>query len=453
MEIRYPIEDSKLILRACNAQEPLPPGDPRWHDFESLRGPRIQARLQRVFEAAPAEGRFHHRLLCGHRGCGKSTELLRFKKWAEGRDFACRRIEVDVQIGQIDLEFSDFFLLAATEAERALEELGFPIAKQLRRPIVDWFAEVTSVDETLRKSELGLEASAQAEGGVPFLAKLTAKFFSGMKVGATHARTVRQELRNSPDRLIDLTNALLDQAHRQLSKLSQPRKNGLVLLFDNLDRYLPDQVDQVLIGAANLLTRLRCHALFTIPVDLEYNPRRAPLRDAYGQPFVLPMIPLRPRGAPWRSTVKESEHRTESIDELRRALARRLVLDKVFEVPADADELLRMSGGCLRDVIHLMTLAYEFSEGDRLTTQGCRSAIRELRATYSRGLSHGDYERLAAIAAGESVDRDDLSNQLLYQRRALEYYDEDDEVWLGIHPVIVEIEEFQKAHGKSRTIL
>jgi len=450
MEIHFPVRESRLVLRACNAREPLAPGDSRWYDFTALRHAGIQPRLQKVLLAPPAEGRFHHRLLCGHRGCGKSTELLHFQQWAEGNGFACRRVEVEVELGHIDLEFSDFYLLAATAAEKALADLGSPLPEKSLRPIIEWFAEVTKVDDTVRESELGVEATAQAEGGIPWLAKLTGKFFSGMKVGATHAVTVRQHLRNSPDRLIDLTNALLNRAHDQLKTLDPPRDGGLILIFDNLDRYLSERVDAVLIQASNLLGKLCCHALFTIPVDLEYNPRRVPLRDAYGPPLVLPMIPLRERHARWGSDVAESEHRQEAIDGLREALSRRVVIAEVFEQPTDVELLLRMSGGCIRDVMHLVSLAYEFSEGGKLSTEGCVNAIRELRATYARGLSYDEYERLAAIAAGESVDRDELTNQLLYQRRALEYYDQEHEVWLGVHPVIVEIEEFQNAYARRR---
>lgn len=88
----------------------------------------------------------------------------------------------------------------------------------------------------------------------------------------------------------------------------------------------------------------------------------------------------------------------------------------------------------------------------RLERAARSSSIAPERCTCARGLSHDEYGRLAAITAGESVDRDELTNQLLYQRRALEYYDDGHEVWLGVHPVIVEIDEFQEAYGRHRQI-
>ena len=64
----YPVRDINLVLRACNPAEPLPPGDKRWYDFKDLRGGSVVEEMLRILSATPAEGAFHHRILCGHRG-------------------------------------------------------------------------------------------------------------------------------------------------------------------------------------------------------------------------------------------------------------------------------------------------------------------------------------------------------------------------------------------------
>lgn len=444
-ELTYPVSDPTQVLRACRAAEPLQPGDPRRYDLAPLRHAQVLPRLEKVFSGEPAESAYHHRVLCGHRGCGKSTELLQFKKWADEHDFACVRLEVNVRLGHVDLEFSDFFLLAATAAEEAVKELGKSLPDKALRPILEWFREITTVDEETKGSELALEAGAQLGGKAPFgLAKLFGKFSSGLKAGSTHARTVRQQLRNYPDRLIDLTNALLEQARVQFEKGARPR--SLVLLFDNLDRYEPEQIDRVLLRGSSLLEKLACHALYVIPIDLEYQPLSGPLRDSYGPPIVLPMVPLREREQPWRETVEKSAHLTQAVDGLRNALAKRLVIEEIFDDPADAERLVRMSDGCIRDLIHLVTLAYEMSEEERLSTKGCDLAIRELRATYSRELAGDHYQRLAEIAARGKVPRDELTQSLLFNRWALEYTDPETGVWIDIHPLVIEIEEFRDAY-------
>ncbi len=64
----------------------LPSGDVRWYDFGDLRGSSVVDEMQRILGAQPMQGAFHHRVLCGHRGSGKSTELLRLKAWADDAD-------------------------------------------------------------------------------------------------------------------------------------------------------------------------------------------------------------------------------------------------------------------------------------------------------------------------------------------------------------------------------
>jgi hypothetical protein len=73
-----------------------------------------------------------------------------------------------------------------------------------------------------------------------------------------------------------------------------------------------------------------------------------------------------------------------------------------------------MSGGCIRDLMHLMTLSYEMSEGEKLSARGVQRAVAELRATHARELAQADYDRLADIAARRAVPRDELTLRLLY---------------------------------------
>lgn len=447
----FPVDDPQLIVRACNAAEPLPPGDVRWHDFRRFRHARVVKRLQKVFKGIPEHGDFHHRVLCGHRGCGKSTELLQFKQWADGNGFHCQRIEVDAEFGHVDLEFSDFFLMAATAAESALTGLDVKVPGDALKPIVAWFADVTTEQRQTRKSELSAEAEAQLGGKLPFgLGKLAAKFSSALKLGSEQAKIVRQQMRNYPDSLIHATNGLPKTANQILAEAGRGR--GLVLLFDNLDRYDPKLIAEVLLKGSNLLRHLGTHAIYTIPVDLEYNSVKGPPRDAFGQPVMLPMIALRSPQSFWRKTVADSSFEGDALADMLDALKRRIMVPQLFEDPDDATLLVKMSGGCMRDLMHLVTLSYEMSEEEALSRAAVQDAIRELRATHVRELSTDEYERLGQIAARKSIPRDELTNRLLYFRWALEYYDEslDGKVWLDVHPLIVEIPEFQDAYNQHK---
>ena len=429
-----PVTELNLILQACEPGKPLLPGDSRYADFTRLRQGFSVTQLEEDVLARSEAGQCLHACLSGHRGSGKSTELLRLKEWADAQGFFTVRTEVDEALGMIALESADLFLLAARAVEAAMEAAGHPLPSDKLRNIARWFAEVVQEDEQKTHSELNVEAGVQLGGGVPFsLGKLYAKFTAGLKASSDHALKTRQKIRNYPDRLADLTQELLQSANAILEAQDSPR--GLLLLFDNLDRYDPEVIDRTLFRGRSLVERLACHALFTIPIALEYEPLSGASQDCYGFPLVLPMLGLRHKADQWAATVAESRFDAGAVADVRIALERRIVIAALFENADDADLLIKMSGGCIRDLMHLLTLSFSFKTNPtRLTIQAVQKAIRRMRATYLRRLNTDDYARLAHIARHKQMrpepDATLASKQkrhLLFHRYALEYLDENDE--------------------------
>jgi hypothetical protein len=67
------------IYQTVDPEEPIHRADPRYVDLSPARGDEDFVRhiLRRVRHSPP--GRYHCHLVTGHRGCGKSTELLSLK--------------------------------------------------------------------------------------------------------------------------------------------------------------------------------------------------------------------------------------------------------------------------------------------------------------------------------------------------------------------------------------
>ena len=79
---------------------PLAPNDPRYCDLTALRGKGkgIVKRLQHKLETPGTSGEPFRGVVCGHRGSGKSTELLRVKQWADANEYLTVWMEVDVEL-------------------------------------------------------------------------------------------------------------------------------------------------------------------------------------------------------------------------------------------------------------------------------------------------------------------------------------------------------------------
>ena len=80
---------AESVKRATTIQEaqwacelvPLPEGDSRWVNLTQIRGTNVQKRLTRLLvKPESAKDTFSHITFAGHRGCGKSTELLQLSE-------------------------------------------------------------------------------------------------------------------------------------------------------------------------------------------------------------------------------------------------------------------------------------------------------------------------------------------------------------------------------------
>lgn len=459
-EPTYPVKDIKWVLHACRADEPLPPADPRRHDFSALRGDNVVTDLVGLLEQALPDGKFHHCILCGHRGSGKSTELLSLKQWADGNGFLTVWVEVDLYFGLAELQFSDLYLLTAESVEKEMQKFGSPLPADKLEKVVNWFAEVTKENLEQIKSELSVGAGAEiGSSGLLslLLGKLFVRFSAGVKAGSEHHQRVRQMLRQAPNTLIDLTNDLLKKANEQLRQKGRP--NGLLLLFDNLDRYETETIHALLLKGSTLIRSLACHAVFTMPINLQYSPTVA-YWDDYGPPAVLPMVALRKPADAWKETVADSPFDEKAVDEMLAALKRRIDVEALFQEAGDARLLVKMSGGCMRDLLHLVNLARQKSRTrlteplTHLTPSGVLRAIDAYRLTLTEGLQEKDYVRLAAIARREQQAQvlDDHVLQFLARRIALRY-PRDRDRWTDVHPLVIETEGFHRAFTASASIV
>jgi hypothetical protein len=276
-------------------------------------------------------------------------------------------------------------------------------------------------------------------------------FFGGVKAGTERHKTSRRELRQYPVELIDLTNDLLKAANEQLR--ASGRRHGLLLLFDNLDRFDLGAVRRLLFEGCSLLQPLACNAIFTMPIELHYVPETATYRDAYGgHATILPMLALRGPDTPWKGTIEESRYDDRAVREVLAALKQRIDIEALFTKPGDARLLVKLSGGCIRELLHLVNLAYQKSFTKlgvpikRITSVGVRRAIDHYRGDLTEGLLPEDFVRLAGIARREPESKalDDAMLRLLRRRIAFRYSNGRDR-WVDVHPLVIGTEGFQHA--------
>jgi hypothetical protein len=378
-------------------------------------------------------------LYTGHRGGGKSTELLRLKQDLEGKGCTVIYFSAEDQdIDPEDVEYTDI-LLACTR--HLLEEVreGDP------QPVLSWLR------EHLQKFEDWLDADVTAaepavEVGISEFAKIT----SGIRTQPTQRAKLREVLNPHTETLVNALNQFIADAKKKLPK----EKQRLVLIADGLEKITliskgggRTNHDEIFIDRSEQLRRLACDVIYTVPISLVLSNRASDLMEIYNcAPHVLPMVMVENR---------QNQLHREGIEVLKQIISSRInsVLEaqglklesEVFDSLETLEKLCLLSGGHVRNLVLLVQTAIEYNEEEVLPIRAndLEQAIRQLRKTYRDTVNANQWNLLAAVHGSKSIPHDDAHRSLLFTRCLLEY--RDTESWHDVHPILRDVSEFKTA--------
>src|SRR5438128_2320045 len=333
MSMNIPAKTLRDAYNAVDPTQPLPAGDARYVNCNDVRGNADV--VAKMFKSISYSERDSHQLFTGHRGCGKSTELLRLRAQLENAGFHVIYFAVDEDLDPNDLRYTDLLLSIARRAEADLREAQINLSDALKT-VESWFAQVVyQQDEwTQIQQELAAEASIGIglPKAVPFIARLFAKFTGQIKTGDAVKMEIRQKLDRQISQLIDQINTLLLKARAEIKKGG---KQGIVIIVDNLDRVTLKKLDSGMTSHEDLfiehgeqLCELRCHLVYTVPISMIYSSKANLLRNSFPAPHVLPMIKIHEPRA--RGGVELSQ----GFERLRGILSHRMDLDLLAEPEA-----------------------------------------------------------------------------------------------------------------------
>jgi len=449
-------EPARTLRDAYNAVDPavpLPSGDPRYVDCTDVRGDRDV--VQRMLKTITWADSNTAQLLTGHRGCGKSTELLRLKARLEEAGYAVIYFEADEDLDVNDIVYSDLLLAIARRIESELRQAySIELDTKLLENVQRWFADVLYTEEGWRQVQRELEVEAALgvglPAGVPLVARLLARLTGQIKTG----RDVREEIRHKLDPqislLIENINLLILRA---TERLRHQGRRGLVLLIDNLDRITLRQLDTgrtsheaLYVDHGEQLRALACHAVYTVPISMVYSPGATQLKAVFALCCVVPMVKVaRPEGGDY----------AEGLARLREMLARRMDLELLFTGEA-VDRLCRASGGHPRDLMRLVTYACFHAPTEKwprpIDLAVAQRAEAEMIEEYSRLVPEEHYAKLARVHLRHVVENDADHQLMLYNLSVLEYLN-GPPPWHDVHPAVRGLPKFQEALKRERETL
>ena len=422
-----PPRDIWEVNQSVQLDEHLEAGDPRWVDTEAARGEYSRARFCRTLGVDRAERRLvapdrGYYLFCGHRGCGKSTELRRIAHELHHEDlyyvvFADATQELDVH----NLRYQDVLLYLAGKLTAQLDGDSFRVEPVHLRKLEDWFTErVEKTDET-RTFALEAKADAKLAVGIPFLAQVFPRISNAFRTNATYAGDLRRTLSNHFTDFLGGFNQLIAAAEDEIGR-------RILFVVDGTDRLSVDDAQSFFVAAAGQLQQVRGIFFYCAPVHLAYEEDNS--GHSFTYLFRLPAIKV---------ADDDRVHRVEAYTKMRDMLHRRAA-SELFDAGV-ADYLIKHSGGHPRSLLRLLLNAFEYAEHDRFDDPSAHRAVHKMAVDYRRILRSDDYRLLATIDAGQfpASDSGRLSN-LLDNSALLEY-----EFSWRSHPAIRTTPEYQAA--------
>ncbi|UQA56419.1 hypothetical protein [Polyangium aurulentum] len=415
------------IVHNCDKDVPLASGDPRWQDLSAGRGDRATKMLVRDLEARQ-EGQFIHAAFVSHRGAGKSTEIRRVASQVEAA-YHTVIIEATIEMDPLQIEAEDLLLNIALAVEAEMRRLGTPLSSDLLGRVEKWFAEVVRSTQWAQGYSAEIAAGAEGKIEVPFLGSLFAQAKALMKHESDYRTEVKQILKKYPGSLIQSVNDVLDAAQATLGG------RALLVVVDNLDRYEPASMDELLVAGADRIRSLRCNLILTPPISLLLQPRSAQLDDRYA---CYDMFTVRLKD---RKSERYDEFDGPGRDLLEQALARRIDLDLMIPEREVRDRLIAASGGGIRELLDLVSMAARFADGPAIGEADVEHAIARRKQRLRDQINiNGWWAVLRDIAETKQITDDPKCLAVLFHRLALKY---NGEGWYDVHPLVAELKEFR----------
>lgn len=449
MDEPRPAETTKEAYAVLVPDEALPSGDARYVHLDAARGRTdlagsLQQKLQSSDELARA-GRetFVRLLLTGHRGCGKTTELLRFCDLLTNAGFTVVYFDAEAEFDLLkqDVSWWNVLLEMIWQLDTQLSDspYGIEVAEGPKEEAATWLARSVVKDKETVDLGASLTTELGAGADIPFFLKAKALFKSWVKAGSSHVKEMEREIERRPNVLVDALDAIVRNINEQLYKENHP---GLVIVVDGLEKIPLRSTTSgitahsaLFINNGDKLKAPPCHLVYTMPLALV---RQVNVSQVFPDlPIIMPMIHV---------AARTGEPDDEGIEAMRTVLNKRVTPD-LFEEGA-VRNLALASGGHIRDFIRLARAAAG-RFGDLITQDDVRAAINETVDYYDNLYDARFHSALVSVNETHELPRGDYDSELIDRLLVLPY--RNDSSWYALHPCVLRGPRLSKVARPSKS--
>ncbi len=359
-------------------------------------------------------------LFLGHKGCGKSTELIRLRKILQDNNFIPFIIDTEDDLDKDNIDYTDFLALMLDKLLNIAVVEGIEIEDALLEQIENYWGEkiITKVD--LDDRNLKVKGAVEGKAKLLKVIKFSAGISSEIKKGYETRTEIRSVIKSKTSQLIKYIEEVADRID----------SDKLVLIFENLDKIKLDTIGNVFRNNSSVLTNFKFHTVYTFPISLRYSLEFNDIRTAY-KVKPLPMIKVK--------DINRKEY-PDGINVLKDIVIKR-ANPELFDEGV-IEKAILMSGGAIRilfDIISNSALKAYIAGLNIINNEVLDIVIDEMSNDYSFRLSDDKLKYLKNIINSTDVNTRritedlELNSQLFDNLVLLEY---NGVRWFDVNPLV-----------------
>lgn len=407
-----------------------------YRDAAEARGEKTRVRLERQLRVNMDTN--EHILLVGYKGCGKSTELNLLEHNLND-EFLVMNISVQRELDPVHVQYIELFIVMMEQLFQKADQYGLKLRDELLKSVKTW-TQSKEIEE-IREKYIG----GELEAGGGFDIKYFVNFFAKFKLAAKSSQSLKVSLKDNVEpRLNDLITHCNDLINEIRLRLNDIGKKDLLIIIEDLDKIPINRAQDLFYNYTNQLVRLNTNIIYTFPVALYYNVRFNQIKSYFSKIYELPMI---------STSNPDGSDNQSGIQIMRDIVEARMDIGILFEKSTLLDNMIRRSGGVIRDLFLLINEAADSAmDHDRtsMNTEDCENGFNRLRKDYDNNIAdkrEGDkilitadqyYATLARLiqSTEKKVDNTEAALDLRQNLSILGY---NGKGWCDVHPIVKEI--------------
>ena len=380
-------------------------------------------------------------VLVGHRGSGKSSELLKLVSTI-GPDFFVVWFDANLNLDIFSANQVELLFLLGTAIYQVAERAGVKPSRKHFDLLTDCLQ--TLVREQTHRTDFVLDVGRLLTNiacfGLPVIAGAAAGPAAGAGVATLTAlaRELTQDAFSLGIKREEAARLEVEPRTREIARavnliiadVEQKAQKPVLMVVDGLDRLDPGPAHDIFVQS-QVLSLPSCRVIYVTPIALYYSPDFTQTRQQFAM-TEFPNVKLHERNDP------DTPHKsgTRTMREVVRRRLRALGYDPEAIISRNALSLMvKMSGGVMREMVSLMREAVvqaEIAGETQITLRSARAAVYKLRRQYAAGLRQEHYRELENFRATGIPSQSKSCDDLLRNLYILSYIN--DELWYDVHP-------------------